>query len=115
MNSPNTNPRARLTFSTATLPGLIQAYAESGQILFAFQPRPESLKAALENSDTHDQALEFLGLGAKALSALEALEDGDTDHVKMQLDNLVRKLFTLAECNRPTVNKAIIEAGASYE
>lgn len=63
------------TFSTATVPGLLQAYAEAEKRL-PFYTRPERLKAALADPATAKGAIGRLQQGARLLTCLNCLEDG---------------------------------------
>lgn len=96
MNSSTTNPRAHLTFSTATLPGLIQAYVESGKIIFGFSPNLDALRKALGSPDTHELCVAYLQRGANALNVLASLQAGDIEHTTTLLQNLVREPYNQA-------------------
>lgn len=62
-------------FSTATLPGLLQAYAASENYI-PFHTRPERLKAALADSTNAKKVIGHLQQGARLLTCLDCLEDG---------------------------------------
>ena len=92
------NPAIR--FSTATLPGLIQSYCQAGEHLLAFYPQPEKLRVALDNPANQERVAFFLQQGAKALNALECLEDGEADalhYARILISGMVRDLYRRAE------------------
>ena len=68
-----------ITFSTATLAGLLQAYAQAEMVIPLFIPRPERIVAALDDASRYDNTVFLLQQGATALSILECLEGGDKD------------------------------------
>lgn len=63
------------TFSTATIQGLLQAYAEAENRL-PFYARPERLRAALADSTNAKKVIGHLQQGARLLTCLDCLEDG---------------------------------------
>jgi hypothetical protein len=86
-----------IMISTATLPGLIQAYALAGEYLPYFCPQPEKLLKALEDSEKKDRAIFMLQKGSQALNCLECLEAEDLELLKTYLTGLARDLFRQAE------------------
>jgi hypothetical protein len=83
--------------STATLPGLIQAYALAGEALPYFCPKPERLRKALEDAERKDRSIFMLQKGALALNCLGCLEDGEMELLKTYLTRLAIDLFKRAE------------------
>ena len=71
-----------ITFSTATLPGLLQAYASAEDSLTYFIAKPDRLRAALDNEARRDNAIFMLEQGAKALNALDCLNAGEEDNLE---------------------------------
>ena len=89
-----------LTFSTATLPGLLQAYASAEDALACFVAKPDRLRAALDNEVWRDNTIFMLQQGAKALNALECLKAGEEDDLKYArtlMAGMVYELFHQAE------------------
>lgn len=86
-------------FSTATVPGLIQAYAASEGYL-PFYTRPERLKAALADPARVKGTIERLQQGARLLMRLDCLEDGSPEaleSLRSQLRRLAMDAFRGAE------------------
>ena len=86
-----------VTFSTATLPGLIQAYARACDAIPYFCPRPDKSKEALENPASREDTLFFLQRGATALGCLELLREGHLDNIDTYLSGLMLVLYKCAE------------------
>ncbi|MDL2217003.1 hypothetical protein LJB81_04665 [Desulfovibrio sp. OttesenSCG-928-M14] len=89
-----------LQFSTATLPGLLQAYAVAEQVLPYLCPRPNMVLDALEDPARRDRAIFLLQCGSKALKCIECLEEGDQDaldYLRTLLYGLTRTLYKEAE------------------
>lgn len=89
--------RSVVSFSMATLPGLIQAYAEAERVLPGFYAQPEKLKAALSNPTTEKHTVESLRRGARLLNCLEILEAGDLEYLGILLRNLAYEAFRESE------------------
>lgn len=89
--------RPFVRISTATLPGLIQAYALATERLPQFGAQPEKLKTALESSETKDLAIFMLQRGSQLLTCLEALEAGDLDDLRRILMQLITSVYRSAE------------------
>ena len=107
-----------LTFSTATLPGLVQAYMQAELALSHFQPKPEDLSRALDNPATKETCISCLQRGATALNALEALSAGDVEYTATLLENLISGAYSeAAALGRPkrtlTVNARPLAVGAA--
>ena len=81
----------------ATLPGLIQAYAEAERVLPGFYTQPEKLKATLSNPATEERTIEALRRGARLLNCLECLETGDVEYLGTLLRGLAYDAFKDAE------------------
>lgn len=89
--------RSVVSFSMATLPGLVQAYAEAERVLPGFYTQPEKLKAALSNPTTEKHTVESLRRGARLLNCLEILEAGDLEYLGILLRNLAYEAFRESE------------------
>lgn len=85
-----------LTFSTATLPGLVQGYVEVKEVLHGFVPDMGALRRALDSPDTREKCISSLQCGATALNALEALGAGDIEYTATLLKNIVRGQYSEA-------------------
>ncbi len=94
------NHKRMITFSTATLPGLIQAYARAGEVLPFFNPHPDKLRAALEDATTRESTIFMLQRGATALNALDCLAEGTPEslaYMQTLLHGLIGDLYRKAE------------------
>ena len=98
--SGNIAVRPRVRISTATLPGLIQSYCDAAEVIPHFHPEPGLLRLALDDQAGHEQAIFLLQQGAKAMNALECLEDGGIealDYARTLITGMVRDLYRHAE------------------
>ena len=86
-----------VTFSTATFPGLIQAYATVCDEIPYFCPRPDKLKEASENPASRDGTIFFLQRGATVLNCLDLLKSGNLDRLDVYLTGLMHALYKCAE------------------
>lgn len=88
--------RPSIRISTATLPGLIQAYAlAQDHILYC--PVPDRLQAALEDPATKEEAVFNLQQGALALNILACIQDEDYALAKSYLATLAHDAYKRAE------------------
>jgi hypothetical protein len=96
----NNAVRPKIRISTATLPGLIQTYAMAEELLPNFAANPDLLKAAMDDPARRDRATFFLQQAAKAVNALQCLEDGDgdaLDYARTLITGMVCAMYQQAE------------------
>lgn len=92
--------KSRITFSTATLPGLLQAYSLAPEYFQLFLLKPEELKASLEDETRRNVSIFMLQKGAQAINCLDCLRDGDPkalEYLETLLSGMVYDFYSLAE------------------
>ena len=94
-----------LTFSTASLPGLLQAYEAASAYSTDFeklfwQARPALLRKALADESTNARTVFLLSLAVKVFQGITLIDQADgesRDNGRAMLHDAMRELFRWAE------------------